>query len=267
MALAPPGARGFDVRSDRVKRDDFARSGIERCGTLAAALDGADIVLSLVTADQALAAARDAAAHLASGAWWADMNSVAPDTKRAAQQVITAVGGRYLDVAVMAPVLPARSGVPLLVAGGQAEAGAAALRRIGFGNVRAIAEDVGTAAAIKMIRSVMVKGIEALSVECTLAANAAGVLPEVIASLDTSWPGADWARRFDHHLDRVMRHGTRRAAEMHEVVATLEALGSGSTLSLATADVQAAVGRPGGAVPVGLAAKIARVRDMSRAAA
>ena len=147
------------------------------------------------------------------------MNSVAPDTKRAAAAAIEAAGGRYVDVAVMAPVHPRGRAVPLLVCGPHAEAARRALARCGFAQCpdrRRAAS--ARASAIKMIRSVMVKGIEALTAECALAAEAAGVRDEVIASLDASWPGADWAERVDYNLDRMMIHGLRRAAEMEEVV-------------------------------------------------
>jgi 3-hydroxyisobutyrate dehydrogenase-like beta-hydroxyacid dehydrogenase len=202
------------------------------------------------------------------GALWCDMNSVAPGTKRAAARAIEAAGGRYVDVAVMAPVDPARSAVPLLLSGPHAEAGAAALAAVGFTRLRVVPGDVGRASSIKMIRSVMVKGIEALSAECALAAEEAGVLDEVVASLDASWPGADWARRFDYNLDRMLVHGTRRAAEMEEVVKTLDALGTGSAMTRGTVERQRAAGALGHGAPTGLIDKLQHMlgRDRSNAA-
>ena len=251
MALTPAGARGFDVRQDERKRNDFRHCGVLACATAAEALSGATVVLSLVTADQALAAAKASAPNLASETLCLDLNNVSPDTKRAAAAFIEGAGGRYVDVAVMAAVLPARRGVPLLVAGPYAEAGLAALADIEFSSVRVVAGPVGAAAAIKMIRSVMIKGIEALSAECALAAEAAGVLPEVLASL-----GDEWAGQFDYNLNRMLVHGTRRAAEMREVVATLDALGTGSAMARATQDRQAALGALDLSPPPGLTAKL-----------
>ena len=251
MALVPAGARGFDIRQDPAKREDFRRCDVRACTTAAEALSGATVVLSLVTADQALAAAEADAPHLARGTLWLDLNSVSPDTKRAAQAAIEGAGGRYVDVAVMAPVLSARREVSLLVAGSHAEAGLSALAEMGFTSACAVAGPIGAAAAIKMVRSVMIKGIEALSAECALAANAAGVLPEVLASL-----GDEWGPRFDYNLDRMMVHGTRRAAEMGEVVATLDALGTGSAMARATRERQAALGALGLSPPPGLGAKL-----------
>lgn len=243
-------ARGYDI-ADR--EADFARFGVRATRDNAGALAGAPLVLGLVTAASALAAARDAVPHLATGALWCDMNSVAPATKRAAAAVIDAAGGRYVDCAVMAPVHPLRRDVPILLAGPHAAAGAEALAAAGFSAVSVVAGPVGSAAAIKMVRSVMVKGIEALTAECLLAAHRAGVTDEVLASL-----GPDWAAKADYNLDRMLAHGTRRADEMDEVVATLTDLGIDPLMSRGTASRQRALGAIG-SPPPGLAAKLALI--------
>jgi 3-hydroxyisobutyrate dehydrogenase-like beta-hydroxyacid dehydrogenase len=252
--------RKTDAAATRVaKLADFAAAGVAGAQTPGEALAGARVALSLVTADQALAAA-EAADGLVGGAFWFDMNSVAPATKRAAAEAIAGRGGYYVDVAVMAPVHPARLDVPLLVGGPEAGAGAELLRELGFTSVQTIAGPVGAASAVKMIRSVMVKGIEALSAECMLAAEAAGVRGAVIASLDASWPGADWARRFDYNLDRMLVHGVRRAEEMAEVTRTLGALGISPIMAEGAVSWQQALGELGIAPPEGLDAKLAAIR-------
>jgi 3-hydroxyisobutyrate dehydrogenase-like beta-hydroxyacid dehydrogenase len=195
------------------------------------------------------------------------MNSVAPQTKRAAAAIIEAAGGRYVDVAVMAPVQPGRLSTPLLLSGPWAEEAMARLASFGFSNMRVVGNAVGRASSIKMLRSVIVKGTEALAVECLLAAEAAGVRGEVLDSLDLGEMIRSWAERADHSLDRMMIHGLRRAAEMDEVVKTLDALGTGSAMSRATAERQRAIGALGIACPgEGLAAKLAQI-DGKRAAA
>lgn len=255
LAFAPglsASLTAFDIRPDRP-----ILANVQSMASNEDALAGAGAALSLVTADQALQAATDAAGYLEPGTLWFDMNSVAPETKSAASRVIEAAGGRYVDVAVMSPVHPARTGAPLLVSGPHADEGAAMLRAIGFTSVRIIDGAVGRASSIKMIRSVMVKGIEALTAECVLAADRAGVLDEVIASLDASPPPSDWADRADYNLDRMLEHGLRRAAEMEEVVKTLDALGTGSAMTRGTVIRQRELGALGATSPEGLAAKLA----------
>jgi len=216
-------ARAFDINPARAAV--MADLGVAGCTGRADALAGAALVLSLVTADSAVAAARECAPFLAPGAVWCDMNSVAPETKREAAAVIEAAGGRYVDVAVLSPVDPARLAAPLLLAGAAAEDAEALLRAAGFTNVRCVGAEVGRASAIKMIRSVMVKGIEALTAEMMLAAEAAGVTGEVLASLDASEKARPWAEKAEYNIERMITHGLRRAAEMEESAKTLRSLG------------------------------------------
>ena len=216
-------ARAWDILPQR--RAAMAEAGVFAAASAAEALAGSPLVLALVSADQALAAAQACAPHLAPGALWCDMNSVAPETKRAAAQAVEAAGARYVDVAVLAPVDPARMNVPLLVASAAADAAVAALGAAGFAKIRSVGAEVGRASAIKMIRSVMVKGVEALTAEMMLAAEAAGVVEEVLASLDASEKVQAWAERAAYNLERMATHGVRRAAEMEEAAKTLIALG------------------------------------------
>jgi 3-hydroxyisobutyrate dehydrogenase-like beta-hydroxyacid dehydrogenase len=203
----------------RLRAFDIDKSK-SRSASLAEALSGAEVVISVVTADTSLDVAVEAASHLSAGAYYFDMNSVAPDTKREAARVIQAARGHYVDVAIMSPVLPARLNVPLLLSGPTAAAGSDILTGLGFKNVRAIEGDIGRASAIKMIRSVMIKGQEALTAEMMLAADKAGVVDEVLASLEDGW-----AEKVSYNLERMQTHGLRRAAEMEEVAKTLVALG------------------------------------------
>lgn len=255
--------RAYDIKTDdpaaaEAKCADFARHGVTGTATLAGALAGAELILSVVTADQALAAAEAAAKLIAPGALYCDFNSVAPATKQAAARAIEAAGAHYVDVAVMAPVHPKKLAVPLLVSGPHAADAVAALAEAGF-SPRLAEGPVGRASTIKMLRSVMVKGMEALSAECFLAAHEAGVVEEVAASLGKTWPGVDWAAQADYHLERMLRHGTRRAAEMDEVAKTIAALTSDNAMSRACAEKQRALGALGLSVPSGLAAKSALI--------
>lgn len=263
-ALALPGAAAYDRKTDAPATraallTAYAQADVRGAQSAAEALSGAKIVLSLVTADQAVAAAEAYASLLEPGTMWLDMNSVSPGAKRRAAGAVDQAGGRYVDVAVMAPVLPARHAVPLLVAGPHADVAMDALATLGFSRVSEAGETIGQAAAIKMIRSVMVKGLEALSAECVLAADRAGVRDAVVAALDASWQEQSWAARFDYNLDRMLAHGIRRAAEMDEVATALEQLGIDPAMTRATAGWQRQLGGLGADVPEGLAVKLAAI--------
>jgi 3-hydroxyisobutyrate dehydrogenase-like beta-hydroxyacid dehydrogenase len=114
---------------------------------------------------------------------------------------------------------------------------------------RVIDGDIGAASSIKMIRSVMVKGLEALTAECFLAAAAAGVSNEVLGSLSASHKGTDWPRQASYNFERMIRHGARRAAEMEEVARTLRDLGLPDGMARATVDWQRRISDLGLAAP------------------
>ncbi|WP_161861346.1 NAD(P)-dependent oxidoreductase [Algicella marina] len=217
-----------------------AEHGVICCATLAEALAGAELVFSTVTADQAVVAATQAAAHLPRDAFFCDLNSCAPSSKRRAEAIIAGVGARYVDVAVMAPVWPKRNMVPLLISGPHAAAACPVLTSLPMAP-RVVTGAVGRASAIKMIRSVMVKGLEALTAECVLAAVAAGVEDEVLPSLLHGHPHMDVAAAAAYNFERSMAHGERRAAEMEEVAKTLADLGLPSGMSAATVHWQRAI--------------------------
>lgn len=245
---------------DPLREAMMAQCGVVCAQSAAEAVGAAPLILSLVTADRAEQAARDYARFIAPGAIWCDMNSVAPQTKQATAQAIAAAGGHYVDVAVLAPVNPAGMAVPLLLAGEAAGRAESLLQAAGFTNTRVVGGQVGRASTIKMIRSVMVKGLEALTAEMMIAAQAAGVRDEVLASLDASERAQPWAVRADYNLDRMLLHGRRRAAEMRESAQTLEDLGIAPMMTQNTVQWQDKLGGlTQGAVPDGLDAKLAAI--------
>ena len=239
----------FDVKSREAETAGeisarAAQAGVTVCHTLDQALSDASLIFSTVTAGSALDVARSVAAIMEDDQGEApaqplyfDMNSVAPGTKREAADSLNRIGVGYVDTAVMAPIHPRVHQTPMLLAGPHAEAALVRLADWGM-NLRAVGAETGSASAIKMLRSVVVKGLEALSAEMALAAVLAGVEDEVIASLDASYPGFDWGGRTAYNLERMATHGRRRAEEMEEVVRTLEELGISPDLSTGTVERQ-----------------------------
>lgn len=221
--------------------DACAKNMVEAAGDSASALGDASLVFSLVTADKAAIAAHDAALSIEPGALYLDCNSCSPATKIAASELIEAAGARYVDVAVMSPVHPAGHRAPLLVCGPHGAGAIGVLEQLGM-KPRLAGDRIGQASSIKMLRSVMIKGLEALTAESLLAARRAGVEGEVIASLQASDPGIDWMKRSSYNLERMMVHGVRRGAEMREVARTVRELGLPDRLSHAIADWQDDIG-------------------------
>jgi 3-hydroxyisobutyrate dehydrogenase-like beta-hydroxyacid dehydrogenase len=222
--------------------------GVRPAASAADAVAATDMIVSAVTAASSLDAARSVAGHLDGNPYYLDVNSVSPGRK---QETARLLGGkaRYVDVAVIAAIHPARHRTPLLIAGPHAEEVSSLLRELDM-QLSVVGADTGQAAAIKMIRSVMIKGMEALTLECFLAATRAGVLNEVTASLKNNYPTLDWAQIADYNLERMASHGERRAAEMEESAATLRELGLDPLMVEATVKRQREMGAIGKEPPV-----------------
>jgi 3-hydroxyisobutyrate dehydrogenase-like beta-hydroxyacid dehydrogenase len=218
-------------------------AGVVAGDTLAQAVNDADLVISAVTAASSRDVARDAGRVMRAGQVFLDLNSVSPETKRGNAEAVAASGAEYVEAAVMAPVPPQRLATPMLLGGPRAEAIATALGAFGM-KATPVGEAIGLASAIKMCRSIMIKGLEALTVECLFAARRFNAETAVLASLDRSFPSMGWGAELpDYLVSRVAEHGLRRAAEMREVARTLEDVGMQPMMAAASAARQDALVR------------------------
>ena len=159
-------------------RDD----GVEACTSLAALLARADIVISAVTAANALDVAREAARSIRPGTFFLDLNSASPMTKGSASKLVDGAGAHYVEAGVMTPVPPYGIRAPMLLGGNQAGALAEKLRPLGF-DMTVVAERIGVASAIKLCRSVFIKGLEAIIVESYTLARRHGVSLPICAEV------------------------------------------------------------------------------------
>lgn len=221
-----------------------SRLGVAASSDPEGAVAGADIVLSAVTSDQTVIAAGNAAPHLKSGQIYMDINSASPGMKREAAALVEGVGAHFVEAAVMATVPPYGHKVPMLLAGTSAEELAGMLRPFGM-DVEPVGAEIGQASGIKMCRSVMVKGLEALFIECLGTAHRLGVEERVLDSLYESFPGFDWRKYAGYHLSRAALHARRRAAEMREVTDTVAEAGLDPWMAAATSKVLDAVDEAG----------------------
>ncbi|MFM1916677.1 MAG: hypothetical protein RJB01_192, partial [Actinomycetota bacterium] len=197
------------------------------CATSAAdAVYGADLTICAVTAAHTLSAAQAAAPGFDRlGSWFFDLNSSSPQRKICAADVIEAAGGRYVEAALMSPINPKRLGAPFLLGGPHAADFLDIAATLGMTEATVFSEELGKAAATKLCRSVIVKGLESLLGESLLAARRYGVEREVLDSLSNILPPADWDAIATYFISRSLLHGTRRAEEMVEAAATVADVG------------------------------------------
>ncbi|MBQ0821450.1 NAD(P)-dependent oxidoreductase [Microvirga sp. HBU67558] len=210
-------------------------AGVHAADGPADACRGAGIVISAVTADSAVAAAEQVAPHLHASQIYVDLNSVSPATKERVAKPVRDRGADFVEFAVMAPVKEPGLAVPILSGGERAAEVSARLNDLGM-RITPVSTGIGTASATKLCRSIVIKGMEALMVDFSLASDKAGVMPAVLASLTASYPGMDWENLARTMMSRVRQHGIRRAAEMREASRMIDELGLDGSLASAIAD-------------------------------
>ena len=219
-------------------RDHAAVHGVALAASHADLAAKADFVVSAVTASQAVAVAQASAPAVKKGAWFLDFNSASPGAKQRAADLIDSSGGRYVEGAVMTSIPPYRIKVPLLLGGAGAEELAPLLVALGF-NAKVASKELGVASAVKMCRSVMIKGLEAMVIESFTTARAYGVEDAVLASLKETYPGIDCEKQGAYFFQRVIEHGRRRSEEVREVAETVREIGLTPWSAEGTAERQA----------------------------
>src|SRR4051794_36323393 len=210
---------------------------IRACASMQELCEASALVISAVTASNTLAVAEEAAGFVRPGTLFLDLNSASPGTKQKAAAALQARGAHYVEAGVMTSVPPYGIRVPMLLGGAKAAELAALLKPWGL-DAKAVSEQLGVASAIKMCRSVMIKGLEALVIESYSTARAYGVEDHVLPTLQETFPGIDWSQQGAYFFSRVVQHGKRRAEEMREAANTVREAGFEPSMSAAIAQKQ-----------------------------
>ena len=218
-------------------RAHAAKHGVRLSDSHRALANECDLIVSAVTASQAVSVAQACAPAVKFDAWFLDLNSASPNAKKRAAGFIDDAGGVYVEGAVMTSLPPYRIGVPLLLGGTRASELRPKLTMLGF-DAKVVSRKLGVASATKMCRSVMIKGLEAMVIESFTAARAYGVEDQVLASLKETFPGIDWEQQGAYFFQRAIQHGRRRAEEMREVAATVRDIGLEPWSAAGTAERQ-----------------------------
>jgi 3-hydroxyisobutyrate dehydrogenase-like beta-hydroxyacid dehydrogenase len=219
-------------------RDHADKIGVALAASHAELAGSVDFIVSAVTASQAVPVAEACAPAIRQGSWFLDFNSASPGAKQRAAALIDGAGGRYVEGAVMTSVPPYRIKVPLLLGGGGARELAPLLVALGF-DAKVASDELGVASAVKMCRSIMIKGMEAMVIESFTTARAYGVEDAVLASLAETFPAINWEKQGAYFFQRVIEHGRRRAEEVREVAQAVREAGLTPWSAQGTAERQA----------------------------
>jgi 3-hydroxyisobutyrate dehydrogenase-like beta-hydroxyacid dehydrogenase len=219
-------------------RDHASAHGVALAASHADLTAKADFIGSAVTASLAVPVAQACAPAIKPGMFFLDFNSCSPGAKARAAALIDGNRGRYVEGAVMTSIPPYRIKVPLLLGGAGAHELVPLLGELGF-DAKVASEKLGVASAVKMCRSVMIKGMEAMVIESFTTARAYSVEDAVLASLAETFPSIDWEKQGAYFFQRVIEHGRRRSEEVREVAETVREAGLTPWSAQGTAERQA----------------------------
>lgn len=211
--------------------------GVKSVASCAELVQGVNLIVSCVTASNTLAVAQEVSQTIQPGQYFIDLNSASPGTKQACAALIDAKGAFYVEAGVMTSVPPYGIKVPMLLGGQKAAYLAQVIQSFG-GDAKAVSEKLGVASAIKMCRSIMIKGLESLVIESYTTARHYGVEDAMLATLKETMPGIDWVEQGAYLFSRVVQHGKRRAEEMRESAVTVAETGAAPLMAKAIAEKQ-----------------------------
>jgi 3-hydroxyisobutyrate dehydrogenase-like beta-hydroxyacid dehydrogenase len=167
---------------------------------------------------------------------------VSPGTKIKTNKIIKFSGASYYDLAIMAPIHPLGHKTKMLVAGPNKTKINKILKKLKF-NYEWENTEIGKAAVIKMLRSIMIKGVESLLTECVTASEKIGIHDRILLSAEKTLGIKNIKKLADYFMERSALHGLRRSDEMNEVVKTLKEMKLSSHMSKAISNHQKMIGK------------------------
>ena len=204
--------------------------GLDFADSNPAAVEGAEIVLSVNWASVAVDVAKEVAHALKPNQLYADMNTAAPQLKRDIAPIIEKTGALFVDAALMDPVPPKGLGTQVYASGSGAKLFAEMMTPIGM-PVTYLDKEAGNAATHKLVRSIMYKGVAAVIIECLEAAEKLDMTEYARAQMLKIIYDEPMIDRF---VSGSIKHAKRRVEEMQAVVEMLDSIGVSAFTSQAS---------------------------------
>ena len=222
----------YDKFADRVKKraEELKIPLIEKMVEL---VHSCTLLLSTLWPDAALESAKEAAPFLSAGQIYCDLNSISPETTEEVQKVISPTGADFVKIGIMAGIPDRGFAVPLIAGGAKAKEVEEILSSLGL-IIRAISLDPKHPAAIKILRSICLKGLVAVTYEMLRGAEKYGVSDQILESASEVMSKASFKDILSNWIASTAIHARRRAKEMEEAIATLEKAGIDPVMSTGT---------------------------------
>jgi 3-hydroxyisobutyrate dehydrogenase-like beta-hydroxyacid dehydrogenase len=192
-----------------------------------------EVILGLIPSSHCIKVAWQVADLLKHGQIYCDLSASSPHMKREAGEMVNAEKGSYVDGSIMGSMLTYGFLVPIYLSGSKAESISLEMNSLGF-QTRVISNEVGTASAVKLLRSSFTKGIEALIIETFYTASLYKAEDIILETLSDTFDKETFHESVNRYLTSSVIHADRRVVEAESVIELLREKGVEPYMALAS---------------------------------
>lgn len=231
----------FDINVDHpnlgpIIQNRAVESGVTLVSSMKELTRKSSIIISATSAKFAAQIAKQCSEYTNNSHIYADLNATSPNVKKDIATYFKKKGVKFVDAAVMGSVPQYGHKVPILLSGEGAEQFSHIGRDLGM-DLSVINNEPGSASAIKMARSVFVKGFTSLLIETLQVSQKFGIEKYMMNSIENTIQSKKLEDVANGLITRTAIHAERRVSEMDEVMNTLQSVQINPTMSLATKNV------------------------------
>ncbi len=219
------GIIAYDAMIDHAElgpriRERAGESGVTMASSAVEVVKDVDYLFVAVPAVNAQDVYREIVSDLRAGQVYIDVCATTPAVKEELTKGVEQAGAVYVDAAMLGSLPLNKHRVPITASGTGAARFHEEMSAFGM-QIKCISSQAGAASAVKLIRSIFMKGIASLMFEMLEGAQEYDVIDEVVESISKSMDGIP----FESHLNRLVTgtavHAARRAAELQGSVQML----------------------------------------------
>ena len=222
-----------DPKYGPLVRERSASAAVELLPTPADVVRASDVIIAAVPGSRALQAAESVIAALDGNKIYADVSTSSPTTKAKIAELLAPTGAGFVDGALMGGLTQQRHKVPTLISGSGADRFIEQMAPSNM-NLSKVSDKAGDAIAVKLVRSVYMKGIATLQMEMLEAAYKLQVQDLVIPSIAGSVENKRFMDLMNFLVPASAIHAERQTHEMADCMVMLEDLGIRPTMTEAT---------------------------------
>lgn len=219
-----------DERFGPAVHERIEKTGVTLVSSVKELAEIADFVFTIVPPNCTMDALKSILPHLKKGTYYTDLTASTPDAKREMARVAEEGGVVFTDGAMLGALLVYQNKVPILASGKGAVVVREAMTPYGM-NITEVGEQPGDASAVKLIRSIYMKGTASLVIETLQAAEHFGVSDLVIPSLAETFDSKTFVETMSRLATGTSIHASRRGAELSGSLAMLRDAGLDASMT------------------------------------